>query len=186
MQLIFNLKQRLGGSLSLMLMLLLFSMLPVEASVYRSQTTLIPDGESAGCVEKSKDNYQEKGKRKPHRFNVEQFKHDLSVHIARRAGFTQEESKKFFPVFFEMKDKLRALERQKNRTLRNAAESDTNEKDCERVLELIEKLEVKSMRIEKEYMMRLRRVVGSQKLVKAMAADRVFGRRMFHQMTKKR
>ena len=73
-----------------------------------------------------------------------------------------------------MKDKQRALERQKNRTLRSASESDKNEKDCERVLELIEKLETKSLRIEKDYMKRLRSIVGARKLVKAMAADRVF------------
>lgn len=186
MQLIFNLKRKLAGFLPLMLLLLLCPSVSAEAAIQHNQTGLTPETESADCMENGKLHHPEKGRKRPHRFNPEQFKRDLSVHITRKAEFTQEEAKNFFPIFFEMKDKQRALERQKNRTLRSASESDKNEKDCERVLELIEKLETKSMRIEKDYMKRLRSIVGARKLVKAMAADRVFGRRMFHQMTKKR
>lgn len=183
-----NIKRCGRGFFSLLLLLLFISSaLPMKAvvQVQGGPSIFVPEVEPVGSMEVGKAKLHEKGKRKAHRFNPEKFKHDLSIHIARKAEFTPEETKKFFPIFFEMKERQLALQRQKTRTLRNAAESDKNEKDCERVLDMYEKLEAKSMRIEKDYMKRLRSVVGARKLVKAMAADRVFGRRMFHQMTKK-
>lgn len=119
------------------------------------------------------------------RFNPKKFRKDLSDFITREAGLTAAESKAFMPVFFEMKEKQREAEHQKARTITNATVSNMSNKDCKRILSQISEYSKKSQRIETQYFQRLERIVGARKLVKAINADRMFGRRIFKQMTRK-
>lgn len=128
----------------------------------------------------------EKGKGGPKNFNSEKLKNELRAHITREANLTPKEANVFFPIFFEKKDKQRALQRQKSSMLRHAAKDKMSETDCRRVLQEVENLDKKIQRIEHEYTERLRKRIGCKKLVKAMAADMSFGRKMFHRMTKNR
>lgn len=123
----------------------------------------------------------EKGQRD---FSPEQFRRDLITFVSRAAGFTAEESKVYFPLFFEMKDKQRSVEHQKGHALRQAARASMNERDCQRVLKEIAALSAKSQRIEKQFMDQMQKRLGAKKLVKAINADRDFGRNFFRKMTK--
>ena len=58
------------------------------------------------------------------------------------------------------------------------------ERDCKRVLNEMQELDKKSARIEAQYMARLQKMIGARKLLKAIDADKRFGRRLFKQMTK--
>lgn len=128
----------------------------------------------------------QKGERKkPHRFNPAKFRQELSAFVTREAGLSDREAKAFFPAFFEMKEKVRSLEHQKGRALRQAATGHMSEKDCQRVLKGISALDKKVVRVEEQYTGRLSKIIGARKLVKVMSADRKFGRRMFRMMTKK-
>ena len=120
----------------------------------------------------------------PRKFNPEQFRRELTEHITKAAGFTPAEARTFFPLFFEMREKQRNLEHQKGRALRRAAEHNMNEYDCQRVLAEVAELQKKSLRIEQQYCTRLRKIVGACKLVKAINAERAFGRKAFKKMTK--
>lgn len=123
-------------------------------------------------------------KKGPHDFNPEKFRNDMMVYVSRAVGFTAKESKLYFSLFFEMKDKQRSIERQKGRALQRAANPNVTERDCQRVLNEIEELNAKSQRIEKQFMDRMRKRFGAKKLVKAIHADREFGRNFFRRMTK--
>lgn len=118
------------------------------------------------------------------RFSPAQFCKDLGDFITREAGMTSAEAKEFMPIYFEMKEKQRAVEHQKARTIDNAANPNMTDKDCKRALSQISELDKKSHRIETQYQQRLERIVGARKLVKAIKADRNFGRRLFKQMTR--
>ena len=52
------------------------------------------------------------------------------------------------------------------------------------VLAEVAELQKKSLRIEQQYCTRLRKIVGACKLVKAINAERAFGRKAFKKMTK--
>lgn len=116
-------------------------------------------------------------------FGPQNFKADLMAHIAKSASLTSEESKMFFPLFFEMREKCRNIEHQKERTLRNATQPNMSERDCQRALTLTTELNAKAVRTEKQYMERLRKMVGAKKLIKAINADHDFGRNFFRRMT---
>lgn len=85
-----------------------------------------------------------------------------------------------------MREKCRSIEHQKVRTLRNATQPNMSERDCQRALALIAELNMKATRIEKQYMERLRKIIGAKKLIKAINADHDFGRNFFKRMTKAR
>lgn len=115
----------------------------------------------------------------------EQFKKDLQAFITKEAGLTAEEAQRFFPVFFEMKEKLHSLERQNHRALRKAAQSG-NEKDCQRALDNQNRLNLKACKMEQQYTQRLVRIVGAKKYAKVLEAEHKFGRKMFHRMAGKK
>lgn len=126
--------------------------------------------------------------RKPHgdqrrKFDPEKFKSELIKFITSEANLTEDEARKFFPVFFEMKEKMRNLEHQKGRIVRMAAESNMNEKDSQRALSEKLALEKKLLRVEQQYVERLTKIVGARKLIKVFHADSRFGRKIFKQMT---
>ena len=155
-------------------------------SLFASPRTLAwtltqPDGKipAAGMVCQGN---QQPGKG-PRHFRPEQFKKDLQEHITKQAGLNSQESRRFFPVFFEMKDKLRNLDHQKMRALRRAARAGSSESDCERVVKLMVQLERKRSKVYDTYMERLAKTVDYRKLVKACEAEQSFGRKMFRQMT---
>ena len=116
-------------------------------------------------------------------FNKEKFVRELSNFIAKEAGMKKAEAREFLPIFFEMRESMRNIERQKERALRTAAKNNMAERDCQRVLNEWQELDKKSSRIEAQYMARLQKMVGARKLLKAIDADRRFGRRMFKQLT---
>lgn len=122
---------------------------------------------------------------KPNDMNPEKFRKELKKFISREAGFTPKEAQAFFPLFFEMKEKLRDMEHKKMNAINRAAKNNMSEKDCSRILREMNEMDKKVMRTEHEYLARMQKAVGSQKLVKAVSADRKFGRRMFRKMANK-
>lgn len=127
---------------------------------------------------------QQEGRPRGPRFNPEQFHKNLAAFIARESGMTTTEARDFMPVYFEMKEKLRAIERQKGSAISKAANQNMSERDCKRVLADVGELDKKQHRLEAQYQVRLMRIVGARKLIKAFDADRNFGRRLFKKMTR--
>lgn len=149
--------------------------LPLQANDIRQ----IKVQDDKNCVTHHND---ERRPRTP--FSPQDFRADLMAYITKGANLTPEESKSFFPLFFEMREKCRNIEHQKERTLRNASQQNMSERDCQRALTQTTELTAKATRIEKQYMERLRKIVGAKKLIKAINADHDFGRNFFKRMTK--
>lgn len=168
-------KQIINLSLSLLLFVWVGTSISVAANVqqvYETQSAQCPHAPQAY-----------KGKKKCG-FDKEKFKHELTVFITKESGMNVNEARAFFPVFFEMRESMRHIEQQKERALRTAAKNNMAERDCKRVLNEMQELDKKSARIEAQYMARLQKMIGARKLLKAIDADKRFGRRLFKQMTK--
>ncbi len=118
------------------------------------------------------------------KFNPDQFRRDLIAFVTKEAGLTDQEAREIFPLFFEMREKMRNIEHQKGRAMCKGAEKNLTERDCQRVLDEMVALDKKSISIETQYLSRLRKKVGASKLLRMLNADREFGRRTFRRMTK--
>lgn len=123
---------------------------------------------------------------KGERNDFDKFKRDLQMFIVREAGLTEREARVFFPIYFEMKEKLRNIGHQRGRAIRKAVEENMNERDCQRVFNELVSLDKKSQRIETQYMERLKKIVGARKYLKVIDADRRFGRKVLKKMTDKK
>lgn len=139
-------------------------------------------GRSANVLQKDKKKSE---KNDGKNFDREKFNQELQTYLTKNAGITQEEGRRFFPVFFEYKTKVHQLERQKGRSLKAACERGFNERDCQRVLDESAKLDLKISRLESDYNARFVSLIGAVKTVKAIHADRRFSRKLFKKMTRK-
>jgi len=118
--------------------------------------------------------------------DFDDFKRDLQAFIIREAGLSESEARAFFPIYFEMKEKLRNIGHQRGRAIRKAVEGNMNERDCQRVFNEVIAFDKKSQRVEAQYLERLKKIVGARKLLKVIDADRRFGRKVLKKMTDKK
>ncbi len=116
-------------------------------------------------------------------FSPEEFLRELSAFLQRKAGLSADEASRFLPVYFQMKEQLRAIDHQEHTITRRAAEGKTSDRDCRRVIDQTLSLESKALRIKRQYYTRLAAIVGEKKLLRVIEADNKFGRRLFRRMT---
>lgn len=143
---------------------------------------LIPTFAFATSPQACEQRQEARDEQRDKNFDFERFQAQLREYITREAHLTQNEACKFFPIFFEMKAKMHELQRTEDRILRNAVKSGKNDADCMRCLNEMGNLRSKQAKSEAEYMKRMRKAIGPQKLVRALAADKRFGRDRFREM----
>ncbi len=137
------------------------------------------------------------------RFNPEEFKAHLEAHITRSAHLTTEESQKFFPLFYEMKEKQRQLQKEisdlkkdKMRHLgpgpfhrppRNAEMKDNiSDEEYAKTLMRIKKLNAEMAEVESEYYRKFCREISPKKVFAAMIAEDDFHRVMLSRFNQER
>lgn len=120
---------------------------------------------------------------RPH-FDPAKFKARMESYIREKANLTQEESDKFFPVYFEMKNaqldvykKMHALKKEQ----RNHPENDA----CKTVSKITAQ-KVKLAEIEQTYFAKMCKIVGGEKVLRVMNAEDTFHRDMLKMANKKR
>lgn len=120
-------------------------------------------------------NAQQNGRGK---FNPEEFKAKLESYVTKEAGFTQAEAQAFFPIYFEMKGKQRALQRQIFQLKKNAPQDGANESEFAQTIQKIKDLGVEMAGLEVTYYKKMCQAVSPQKVYKAMCAEDRFHREM--------
>ena len=123
----------------------------------------------------------------PHhkRFNPEEFKKKLEATINEAAGFSDDESAKFFSLFHEMKEKQRKLN-QEARTLQKQVSKCDNDDEAKKTITRIEAINVENAQLEQEYYNRICQSVPATKVLKAMRAEDKFSRDMLKRITERR
>lgn len=116
------------------------------------------------------------------RFSPEAFRKELSTYIARQAQLTDAEAKAVFPIFWEMKEKLRGIEHKMHASVCRTAKNESIEADCKRTLKQLARFKEQSARIENEYIDRMANCISARKVVMMLQADRNFGKKKFRQM----
>lgn len=150
---------------------------------------MVPCGLSAHVLQQAKrDNVCESAEmerpRDPHnkRFDKQKFQNELKRYISARVHLTSAESAAFFPLFFEMKEKLHDFRRRADRMLENAEKNATTEAACNRMLNEYASVRSKELKVEADYTKRFKRILSARKVVQVMTAERMFGREHFRRM----
>lgn len=116
----------------------------------------------------------------PHRgkFNPEEFKARLENFITAETGFTPAEAQAFYPIYHEMKEKQRNLQREIFRLKKNAPDSNANDKDFALVIQKIKDLGAEMAGLEVTYYKKMCKAVSPRKVYAAMQAEDKFHRKM--------
>lgn len=122
-------------------------------------------------------------KRRP--FSPQEFKQKMEWFIAKEAGLTQEEAKKFFPLYHEMKNKQRETGK-KGREIMAQSRNAKSEADYQKIVEDAINLEIEKNKIEKIYLKKFHSALSWEKIHKVKIAESRFNMEALRNFTPRR
>lgn len=115
------------------------------------------------------------------KFNPEEFKAKLENYVTKEAGFTPTEAQAFYPIYFEMKGKQRALQRNIYQLKKNAPAAEASDNEFAITIQKIKDLGVEMAKLEVTYYKKMCQAVSPQKVYRAMCAEDRFHRMMLEE-----
>ena len=115
------------------------------------------------------------------KFNPEEFRAKLEEFITKKAEFTSAEAQTFFPIFHQMKEEQRTLQKEIFSLKRIPKDATPSEKEYTNKIQRICELNIKIAQIQENYYKKLYKVVPVQKVYKAMIAEDIYHRMMLRQ-----
>lgn len=112
------------------------------------------------------------------KFNPEEFKAKLEAYITAEAGFTPSEAQAFYPIYHEMKDKQRHLQRRIFWLKKNPPCNNASDKDFAIAIQKTKDLGVEMAQLEVTYYKKMCGAVSPRKVYAAMRAEDQFHRKM--------
>ncbi len=119
------------------------------------------------------------------RFSPADYKQKMENRLIKDAALTPEEAQKFLPLFHELRDKQRTLNKEIHQLRRNTKGETTTEKDYQELLEKVYELKEKSAELERDYVKKMYKVVPASKVYKALNAESRFHRQMLQKFNNK-
>lgn len=110
------------------------------------------------------------------RFNLEEFKTKMETYITQKAGLSQKEAEKAFPIFHEMKSKQFELMRKAQKIKSKRNNKLESEADFQNALTTLGEISVETAKIEMEYYKKMSKSISAQKAYRIKMADDAFHR----------
>jgi hypothetical protein len=120
------------------------------------------------------------------KFNPEEFRAKLEEFITKKAEFTSAEAQTFFPIFHQMKEEQRTLQKEIFSLKRIPKDATPSEKEYTNKIQRICELNIKIAQIQENYYKKLYKVVPAQKVYKAMIAEDIYHRMMLRQFDQRK
>ena len=113
------------------------------------------------------------------------------AYITDQLNLSSEEAQKFWPVYNEHEDKMDAMRKQENQSVRkmfrDQDEIDSiSEKDAKSIITLVMGIQEKMLSERKGYIKKLSAILPYRKIVKLQMAERQFKRKLFEELKKRR
>ena len=119
-------------------------------------------------------------------FNPEEFRAKLEEFITQKAQFTSAEAQTFFPIFHQMKEEQRNLQKEIFTLKRIPKDASPSETDYAKKIQQICELNTKMAQIQENYYKKLYKAVPAQKVYKAMLAEDIYHRMMLRQFDQRK
>lgn len=114
----------------------------------------------------------------PHNFSPQKFREEMEEYIILSTGMTALDAKNFFPLYHELHDKQRKINKEIMKLKRIHKNENPTEKECKECVERIMELKVESAELEQAYFKKMCKVVSPKKVHAVMIAEDKFYRRM--------
>ena len=120
-------------------------------------------------------------------FDMKEFKARLEAEITKYAQLTPEESQKFFPLYFEMKEKQHGLQVEMFKLKREMKKAVNPSDDTyAKTIQKIKKLNVEIAELEAEYFKKICKAVPARKVYQVIQAEDEFHRKMLSKFNQER
>ena len=115
---------------------------------------------------------------KKHKYNEKDFRCKQQIYMTEKAGLTSEEAEKFFPIYFELQDKKKALNKQRWAEAKQGRNPGTTEEEYNTIINQFLDTETDILDLKKEYIEKFRKVLSNQKIYMIYWAEIKFNRNM--------
>lgn len=115
----------------------------------------------------------------------EEFRAKQQAFITEKAGLSQEEAAKFFPLYFELQDRKKQLNDEAWKLMRQGKNGNTTESQYEEILEGVYDARIASDRLEKTYFEKFKKILSCKKIYLVQKAEMRFHRELLKQMKMK-
>ncbi len=118
------------------------------------------------------------------RLSPEEFRAKQEAFITKKAELSKEEAKKFFPVFFELQDKKKALNDKAWKGLKAGKNPQTTDAKYEKIINDMLDTRIKVAELDKEYYQKFKKVLSPKKIYKVQHAEMRFHRELLRDVNK--
>lgn len=116
------------------------------------------------------------------RLSPEEFRAKQQAYIVEKAGLTAEEATAFFPIYFELQERKREMNRKAWRLLKKGNDEQTTDDDYEQIMEDIYDVRIASAELEKTYYKKFKKILSAKKIFRVQHAEMRFQRDMLKGM----
>lgn len=130
---------------------------------------------------------QAQGKKRP-QFSKEEFRAKQEAYLTEKAEITPEEATRFFPVYFELQDRKKAVNDKAWQQVRKGKDPKTTDAEYEQIIEDVVKARIEADKLDLEYLQRFKKVLSPKKIYKLQRAEMRFHRdllKIMHQSPQK-
>ena len=107
-------------------------------------------------------------------FSPTEYWNQQKAFFTEKAGLTEDEAKAFFPVYNELQQKKRELNREMRRIMREAAGAQATEDQSLKAIDSMAETNIKIAELEKEYLQRFKKILPASKILKIQNAEEQF------------
>jgi len=123
------------------------------------------------------------------RISPEEFRARQKEFLIQKAELTPEEAAKFFPVYFELQDKKKAINAKAWKQVHQGKEEGTTDAAYEQIVEDVIQARIASSQLDLEYLKEFKKILSPAQIYKLQRAEMKFHRHLFkimHQAQKKK
>ena len=110
--------------------------------------------------------------------NEVEFRAKQQAYMAKKAKLTQEESEKFFPLYFEFQDKKKEINQKTWKVAKKGVNKETTEQEYDDIIDDFFNNQITIAKLEKEYIKKYRKILSAKKVYMIYWAERKFTRNM--------
>ena len=119
------------------------------------------------------------------RLSPEEFRAKQKAFIIEKAGLNKEEAAKFFPVYFELQDKKKALNDKAWGLLRKGKDDKTTEAQYAEILKGVYDARSASDKLERDYYEKFKKILSNKKIYMVQKAEMSFHRELLKSANRK-
>lgn len=139
-----------------------------------------------GWQRQNRNQNQQQGPNRSGQFSAAEYWNQQKAFFTEKAGLTQEEADAFFPIYNELQQKKRELNRETRRFMREAATAGASEDQSLKAIEAQAETNIKIAELEKEYLKKFKEVLPASKILKVQNAEEQFNSQMLKDIQQSR